>query len=333
MNDHAHASDLALVESPLQFITAIEALKDSPAAVIHWREDAKGMAAFMDAFRPEWLPAGVTTHAGMPDLRTQFEGRILVGDLCSGRIQKQLTDGYFARYLPPITILDDGLSTVAVVRQLMQSAQPLQRPRTAVSPLRLPLSAFVTSRLRGLARKGRLTWFTALITDRPMLDRVRATGLHVETHGFEYVRALEAAESPPTRTVIIGSAMAADGLIDESAYRAWIESAAEEAPLTYYPHRREDARFLSALAHDSRIHVKEAGLPLELRLSSLTHGTRIKSLPSTAAFSLALLNCEADITVTAVPPSWWLPAAPQAFRISAHTTAEDLGSHGLTPGQ
>lgn len=325
-------TDHAIVESPLQFITAVEALQDAADAIIHWREDAKGMSAFMDAYREEWLPSGVRTRPGMPDLGVPIEGRLLLGDLCSGRIQKQLADAYLMRYLPRTVLLDDGLSTVAVVRQLMEGNQPVQRPRAAVSPFRLPLTAFVSSRLRGLARKGRLTWFTALVTDDETLSRVRSTGLNVTTHRFAHVRALDAAEPTHTPAVVIGSAMAADGLIDEDAYRGWVLSAAAESPLTYYPHRREESRFLTALARHPRVHVEEAGLPLELRLSSVAPGTRITSLPSTAALSLALMNPEADIAVTAVPAHWWLPAAPQAFRTGTQEVAQDLGGHGLTTG-
>ena len=169
-------TDHAIVESPLQFITAVEALADSPDAVIHWRDDATGMLAFMDAYRPQWLPAGVRVRPGLPDRGLAIDGRLLLGDVCSGRIQKQLADVYLARHLPQVVILDDGLSTVAVVRQLMQGSGPVRRPRSAVSPLRLPLSAFVSARLRGLARKGRLTWFTALVPIRRCVRGSRSRG-------------------------------------------------------------------------------------------------------------------------------------------------------------
>lgn len=323
-------TDHAIVESPLQFITAVEALQDSPDALIHWRDDATGMTAFMASYRPEWLPAGVRTQAGLPDRTIEPDGRLLLGDLCSGRIQMQLADAYLMRHLPHVVILDDGLSTVAVVRQLMLGRQPVRRPRESVSPLRLPLSAFVSSRLRGLARKGRLEWFTALVTEPSMRERVEASGLAVTTHRFEYTRALPAAEAPATTTLVIGSSMVADGLVDERPYMAWVRAAAEDAPVTYYPHRREDPRLLAQLANNPRISVEEPGLPLELRLSVLPAGTRILSLPSTAVLSLALINPTAEVVVTAVPASWWLPAAPRAFSTGAQEFARQLDgrSHG-----
>lgn len=322
-------TDHALVESPLQLITAVEALASSPDAVIHWRADARGMSAFMDAYRPEWLPAGIRARPGLPEKDLPISGRLLLGDVCSGRIQKLLADGYLARLLPQVVVLDDGLSTVAVMRQLMLGFQPIQRPRTPVSPLRLPLSAFVSSRLRGLARKGRLTWCTSLLTDPGLQDQLEAAGLRVQAHRFEHTRALRAAEAPTTPAVVIGSAMAADGLIDTDAYRGWVRSAAQAGPVTYYPHRREDPQFLQELERDPRIRVAEAGLPLELRLSALAAGTRIHSLPSTAALSLALMHPEAQVAVTGVPAAWWRPAAPQAFRADAQAVAADLDRLGL----
>lgn len=322
-------TDHALVESPLQFITAVEALADSPDAVIHWRANARGMSGFMDAYRPEWLPAGVRTRPGLPEKDLPAGGRLLLGDVCSGRIQKLLADGYVTRLLPQVVVLDDGLATVTVMRQLMLSSQPIQRPRSPVSALRLPLSAFVSSRLRGLARKGRLTWCTSLLTDPGLREQLETAGLRVQTHRFEHTRALRAAEAPTTPAVVIGSAMAADGLIDPDAYRGWVNSAAQAGPVTYYPHRREDPQFLQELRQDPRIRVEESGLPLELRLSALAPGTRIHSLPSTAALSLALMHPEAHVAITGVPAACWLPAAPQAFRADAQAVADDLDRMGL----
>ena len=122
--------------------------------------------------------------------------------------------------------------------------------------------------------------------------------------------------------------MVADGLVDARSYRTWVRAAAQDGPVTYYPHRREDPAFLADLAREPRIRVEDAGLPLELRLSALPPGTRVRSLPSTAALSVALLNPSAEVVVTEVPASWWLPAAPRAFRLSAQEIARELGGRG-----
>lgn len=305
----------AFVESPFQFLSAVEAVAPHNSAVIHWRADAKGMSAFIDAFDPAWLPAGVSLSAGEPDIDPAAAPQeILVGDLASGRIQRMLSDAYLTRYLPPVTVVDDGLSTLAVIRQLMTTQTPIHRPRSVPTPLRLPLAAYVSSRLRGLARKGRLTWFTALM-DRPDLkDRVESSGLRVRTHRFEHLHTLDAFERPGTRDVVVGSAMAADGLIDPEAYTAWVQGIAQAQPLTYYPHRREPADLLAVLARIPGVHIAAPGLPLELRLSTLPAGVRVHSLPSTAAFSLSLLNPGADVTVVAIPAAWWRARASAAFR-------------------
>lgn len=309
----------AFVESPFQFLSALEAVAPHASAVLHWRADAKGMRAFVDAFDPAWLPAGVSLSAGIPEALHGAAPdcepeEILVGDLASGRIQRMLSDAYLTRYLPPVTVIDDGLSTPAVIRQLMTTQTPIHRPRHLPTPLRLPLAAYVSSRLRGLARKGRLTWFTALLDDPGLQGRVEASGIRVRTHRFEHLHTLDACERPDTPGVVIGSAMAADGLIDPEAYTAWVRGVARSQPVTYYPHRREPADFLDTLARLPGVRVAPLGLPLELRLSTLPDGVRVHSLPSTAAFSLSLLNPGSRVAVTAIPTAWWRPRASAAFR-------------------
>ncbi|RAE60341.1 hypothetical protein DN540_35130, partial [Burkholderia multivorans] len=50
---------IAFVESPLQFLSALEAHDPEGDLLIRARANAKGMSSFLDAFDPEWLPANV----------------------------------------------------------------------------------------------------------------------------------------------------------------------------------------------------------------------------------------------------------------------------------
>ncbi|WP_291795491.1 hypothetical protein [Brevibacterium sp.] len=321
----------ALVESPFQFVSALEALRGTEEAVVHARPDARGMEQFLRQLPEGWLPPGVTVSTRPPSYAPQARTtRLLVGDLCSGRIQRTVSQSYLLSLLPELTILDDGLATLSVVEQLVSGTGPLSRPRQRLSPVRSRLSAFFAARLRGLARKGRVDWFTALRPGPELRASAAARSVRIREHRFEHARSVGSGEAPESEAVVIGSAMAADGLIRPAAYLDWVRGAAGRGTglsarsTTYYPHRRESPDFLARVAQLEGVRVAEPGLPLELRLSSLPPGVHVLSLPSTAVVSLATMNPEAVFAVTPVEPAWWTDAAPAEFRASTARNGKAL---------
>lgn len=320
---------IAFVESPLQFLSALEAHTAcaspdrSGELLIRARGSAKGMTSFLDAFDVSWLPETVhLDRAGAKPgvLRTRMPVRIYLGDACSGQVHKALSLAYLERRLPEVVILDDGLATYSTIETLSSSEKgPLIRPRQKLKPSRTVMAAYVADRLRGLAASGRLGWHTALPVPERLNEQFTAGGGHITRHRFEFLQTLPTGGSHPRDNPVIGSALAADGLISTEAYRAWLDSIIDKGPITYYPHRREADEFLAELGRDPRVRIKHVGLPIELRLVNLPPNSTIRSLPSTAVVSLAVLNPEVTVDVTEIPGEWWTGSAPDSLRTSLNS--------------
>ena len=82
-------ASVAFVESPLQFLSALESHEPTEDLLIRARASAKGMTSFLDAFDPAWLPKNVRLErdGAKPGLlrKTTFD-RIYLGDACSGQV-------------------------------------------------------------------------------------------------------------------------------------------------------------------------------------------------------------------------------------------------------
>ncbi len=117
---------IAFVESPLQFLSALEAHDPEDDLLIRARANAKGMSSFLDAFDPEWLPANVRLErqgAKPGILRSLNPSVIYLGDPCSGQIHKALSVAYLERKMPHIVLLDDGLATYSTIETLGRQAR------------------------------------------------------------------------------------------------------------------------------------------------------------------------------------------------------------------
>ena len=328
----ARLTSVAFVESPLQFLSALESHEPTEDLLIRARANAKGMTSFLDAFDPAWLPKNVRLEregAKPGVLRKADFDRIYLGDACSGQVHKALSLAYLERRLPEVVILDDGLATYSTIEILTAKRGPLVRPRQKLKASRTVMAAHVADRLRGLATTGRLRWHTALPVSKDLRRAFLKTGGEITRHRFEHLQTLPTGGSHPRDNPVIGTALAADGLIDAAAYRAWIGDLVDaHGSITYYPHRRETDAFLTDLARDDRIRIKHVGLPIELRLVNLPPGSTIRSLPSTAAVSLAVLNPDVTISVTEIPAQWWTGASPDSLResLNAQTVKADVES-------
>lgn len=311
---------IALVESPLQFLSALETAAtdfDGPALTVVARE-ARGMVAFLDAFGHDWLPRHTRVVRG-PARRVDL-GRaagLLLGDPCSGAIQKAVATVPL-RHLPPLTILDDGLATVPVMDRLLTSRRHLRRPRQRLSASRMALSAAVSDRIRRHLRQGPpragLTWSTALPVPPELEQALVGAGGRLQRHRFEWLRSLPLGRATAAPRIVLGSALVADRLIDGRPYRAWLDAIRADGPIEYHPHRREHSAFLSELAADGDVTIASAALPVELRLVGLPGGTTVHSLPTSALVSLPLLSPDARYFVTPIRKSWWTGRAGDRVR-------------------
>ena len=164
-------TSVAFVESPLQFLSALESHEPTEDLLIRVRASAKGMTSFLDAFDPAWLPKNVRLErdGAKPGLlrKTTFD-RIYLGDACSGQVHKALALAYLERRMPEVVILDDGLATYSAIEILTAKRGPLVRPRQKLKASRAVMAAHVADRLRGLATVGNLRWHTALPVAKPL---------------------------------------------------------------------------------------------------------------------------------------------------------------------
>lgn len=317
------------VESPLQLLSAIEAHGAGllgTSTLIRPRGGAAGMDTTVQALMAN-APEGVEfAAAGMevPSVRTKGIDRWVTGDAYSGRIQRALLAPSAAG---EVVILDDGLATVNLLATLTRDRPtPLVRARSTPRATRSMLGLAAWYRLRLLARQGKLMVITALPMPLDVDRRFRRLGGNLEHHHFEWLGAQPVPETFDEPTIVVGSAMAADGLIHEGPYTTWLESLTEDGPLSYFPHRREHPDFLARLGEHPLVKIRPNTVPVEMRLRGLRSGQTVRALPSTVLPSLRLLLSGNGVAIRghAVPKDWWTDAANPALR--AHLSSSLEGS-------
>lgn len=307
------------VESPLQLLSAIEAHGAGllgRTSTIHPRGGTSMLDATLRTLMAQ-APEGVSfapAASNPPPLATSTAERWATGDAYSGRVQRALLGRIGAG---EVIIIDDGLATLGLLAALVaEEPTALVRPRTVPTAARKALGIACWFRLRALARAGRLLVFTGLPVRGDIAARFREIGGHLEGHRFEWLGTQPVGERILEPTVVVGSALAADGLIREEPYLHWLTGLTDEGPLAYFPHRRETPQFLERLAAHPALHVREHTIPIEMRLRSLRNGQVVRALPSTAVPSLRLLLGTHGVRIAgkAVPTHWWEPAASPVLR-------------------
>lgn len=313
---------VALVESPLQLLGAVEAahanLVTGPYAV-HWRTDVRDLGTAAAAIASEPLPDGLRLQ---PAHRYRNGGSrrspFVLGDVFSGRGQAAL----LARDPAHVVLLDDGVATLNALRTMTgpdagaRVPAPLVRVGQPVGRARGWLGSALHLRLRGLARREALTVFTALPVPAAQRDALAARGVRVVNHAFEWITGLGPGESVAEPVVVVGSAFVADGLIDAERYLHWVGGIAQEQPVRYFPHRRQTPDLLRRLAELPGVAVDRAAGPVELRLRALGPSHRVVCLPSTAfgMLSLVLRSSGTVVEGVPVPDDWWTGHATPELR-------------------
>ncbi|QVQ55055.1 hypothetical protein J4H86_20720 [Spiractinospora alimapuensis] len=335
MGESGMTTATAWVESPLQFLSVLEAHHTGHFAD-HCRVVPRSGAIALDATVAEierWGPPHRLTVAAQQDQPAgpgTASGPWFVGDAFSGQVQQALLRGSKQR----IVIVDDGLATLHLLRLLVRrTPTPLVRARAAASPARRALGLATALRLRSAARAGRLTVFTVLPLPDELALRAWNRGIDVVRHRFSWLSAQPDNHAPRERRVVLGAALARDGLVHTEPYLEWVAAQAKEEPVAYFPHRREDERTLRPLARTPGVRVVHDGLPVEVGLRSLGVDHRVVSLPSTAVTSLRTLLGPRGVTIDAthVPDTWWTAQASPELR--AHLGAVvSSGLPGAGPG-
>lgn len=307
------------VESPLQLLSAIEAHTaglTGDATAVNLRPGVAGLESTRTTLERA-LPAGVVLREGIGGLGAAWGShhhRWGVGDLHSGQVQRALLAPLGEREL---VIIDDGLATLALLEQLAsEKPVPLVRQSAPGGSQRRALGLAMWHLTRARAAAGKVLVVTAMPLPQALRGRLADVGVAVEGHRFEWLRAQPVEETFSEPTMVVGSALAADGLIREEPYLRWVESLTEEGPLSYFPHRRERGDALARLAAHPRITVRPNTVPVEMRLRGLFPGQRVQALPSTAIPSLRLLLGGRDVRVhgSRVPDAWWTAAASPELR-------------------
>ncbi|WP_051681851.1 hypothetical protein [Cellulomonas sp. HZM] len=311
----------AVVESPLQLLGALEAHAAGLAGERTLVRVRSGVPALDDAARmidAGGLPAGVRMHLGATseDVAVPPRGTWLVGDAFSGQWQQAFVR---RRVHGHVVLLDDGLATVALARALVAGEPAVRASRTsggAVGQARRVLGALVTRRLRRLARDGRLTLFTAMPLDVPLMTHLHGIGVDVVTHRFAWLATQQPPIAPAEPVVVVGSALVADGWVKADPYVEWVASLARENDVAYLPHRRSDPAVEARLAALPGVRVDTAGLPVEMRLRGLRPPQRVVCLPSTAYVLLDALHASTGVRIQArpVPDDWWTGSAAPSIR-------------------
>lgn len=325
----------AVVESPLQVLGLAEAVGSGASggtvAVLARTTAARDTLAAL-------LLAGPRTDDVHHDDRRSRPGRaahlrpartLVLGDALSGVGQLLLlVAGPRAR----VVLLDDGTATLLVVAALTGHGR-LTRPPGPVGPHRRALAALALRTLRARARRGRLVLLTCLPLEPSASAALRRAGVDVHRHTFARVRTRAEVVPPAEDIVVLGSALADDGLVDPAAYERWAVDRIRDAraaglTVRYLPHRREpDARLARLALAGAR--VARSTLPAEITLRDLAAGRRVVSLPTSVLATLgpALHASGVVVEAVAVPSSWWTTRATPDLR--AHL-AEPLAILGRT---
>lgn len=314
-------SRTAWVESPLQLINAIEyAHATGDHLDISVRQGVPQVARTMIECEPR-LPPGVTVRlasAGASAPRLLVARRLLAGDVFSGFIRAALSGGA----VRDLVLVDDGAASLHLAA-VLQSGRALTRARrTEPSWLRW-LGARARGALRRCASAGKLEIFTVYAEAFEALAEPR---LLVRRNEYAWARGAFDAQADLGGSVILGSALAADGMISEGEYLGWIRSHVPPAGVSYLPHRRERAISLGVIDSIPGVVVVRTDLPVEVILAAPNRVADITCLPSSVVATLrTILEPSTCLNVEPVPDLWFTSKATGDLKeVLARVVARDM---------
>ncbi|MES2170153.1 MAG: hypothetical protein V4479_05455 [Actinomycetota bacterium] len=277
---------IAWVESPLQLLGAAEWASglDQPIIVAHRltgpqmeRTAAELMAR--GANFAECLP-----YYGIPWELLRKHRQWAVGDGFSGQFRLAASAVRPQR----VTFLDDGAHSIALADALLGRI-PYARPNVKEAGPNAFLGSLTRDRMLGLAARERLVMTTAFPFGDDRTDGLRSLGAAVDRHTLDWVRRTARPQRFTGSRVLLGSSLPSDALVPAESYLQWVTAEAAAGELAYFPHRRETASMLKAVASIPGVTINDAGLPIELVLAGTTTPLELISLNTSAQVTLGHL--------------------------------------------
>ncbi len=206
-------------------------------------------------------------------------------------------------------IARDGVAT--------RTRRGLVRMGQRENPVMRLLGAETTRRLRRSMADGDVEVFSAYAAD-DRLDRLVELGSRVRGNEYAWLRSLRLPSETrlSADSVVLGTALVDDGLIDMERYCRWLRRLVRESgPIEYLPHRRETDASLARYRTISGLEVRPSGLPAEIAVRARSDLRRVVTLPSSAVATLSAVMPEGvELVVSPIPDSWWTPVADDRVR-------------------
>jgi hypothetical protein len=304
--------NLAIVETPLQLINAIEArhhfAQETHLLILVGHFGVESFEPLLD--RRDWQSVRffrILDRAHLSQdtpemlrtlrqlwLRTRFD-RFLQS---YGSVDALMLGNYLenhknymrhAHHVVPhrrIVLLDDGTDTILVARELTDRAGPA--PALPHAEHRGTLGKF-----RGALRRRFVDWRSQQadeVTFLTVFDVTARPSDRVIRHQYEHLHSTLGASAQLDRAVFLGQCLVEDGYLDLPAYLAQLALAFERlAPLevVYVPHPREESTTTQAVRTRFNVAIERPKIPIECHIAA--SGQVPRKLAS--FFCSALVNC------------------------------------------
>ncbi len=312
---------LALVESPAQLLNVVEwaaahdVAEGLPVIVLAPKDagSVRQLEAVADAVRSSGVQVDLQhVRAGALAMvrggaslmrRLARVDRLVVGDPFSGLIQSMLPVVTAREFV----VVDDGTATWQFASCVAQG-QPLVRWNVASTRSRL--GAYATRAFTPRADRS-LAVFTS------MRDAV-PPGAVEEVNSYGWTRRLAVPQVQLGETLLVGTSLAATGVVEPGAYVEAVVALAERTGARqYYAHRREQDALLDEIAARAGVQTRRSVLPIELALRLGPVPQNIVTFPSTAAHTLPIVlsDTAVRVQVLAPEPGWFTESStPHARR-------------------
>lgn len=285
---------VAVVDSPFQMISLIEAIHAEaigpPDVLIVRRESACSMLDLgTDTFRGTTVRICPRASGLLQALARS--STFISGDPYSGYLHVAAAVRRHRR----LVLIDDGAATLKAFAALAAGERPLRRAHS-VRAKQLAVLRAGTDGLYRLARTGRVTIVTGLPLPSDRLTSLSERGFEIRHHDFAWSRTVPLPGSSisevggSVRRVVLGSSLAADGLISPSYYHDWLLEQFAHPDTAFVPHRRDGPEARGIAAARAMLLPLTPELPAELALRDLPGLVTVATLPSTAALTVPMIR-------------------------------------------
>lgn len=300
----------ALIGSPYQLLTLLEAVAagvvPAPAVVLQGAplQYSPLLSASTGMLAETRLLQDSTPARVIGELRRASP--LIIGDLYSrlGHMVLALRNHH-----DRLVALEDGAAMVRGLRSLTHGRPPLARAHARRQ--RTPAAGLARRRLASMLSE--MTVVGALPVAPEVASRLRRCGTLHYRHRFEWTRDRWPARSDGARAgpLVLGSSLAADGIVQPRAYLGWLDENLSLPGATFRPHRRDLPDALSLVA-DRRVPMSTDPLPVEALLAA-SRPAEIITLPSTAALTARVLAPRMVVRCWRVPTAWLDSRATKAM--------------------